>query len=294
MARSLTRWTILALATAAASTASAQDVKKDIPGASPAEFKPYTEQVPRYLVRIEMLPVTGGKATVTLGIDKKPVEIKDFWMAKCEVPWDAFNVFRHSKDLTPEERDADNSRKHHLRSRPSFPVDNPDRGFGQDQQPALSVAFNAARVYCEYLTKHTGRKYRLPTEAEFEYAARAGRDVVPADALKEEAWSRETSPTEAWVDGAPRPVGTSLANPWGFHDLLGNVAEWTLSVEEGKPPILRGGSYKTASKVLSPAFRQPYSAKWQERDCQDPKSVWWLSDGDFVGFRVVREREDGK
>jgi formylglycine-generating enzyme required for sulfatase activity len=287
MIRSIAAAAVVALAS---SLTFAQDAKKDIPGASPAEFKPYTEQIPKYLVRIDMLPVKGGKTLVTLGTDRKEVEVKDFWMARCEIAWDSYNVFRYSKDLTQEERDADNSKPHHLRSRPSFPVDNPDRGFGQDQQPALSIAFNSARVYCEYLTKHTGRKYRLPTEAEFEYAARAGRNEVPADALKDETWNKDNSVTEVFVDGAPRPIGTSKANPWGFHDMLGNVAEWTLSVEEGQPPVLRGGSYKTVAKMLNPGFRQTYSAKWQERDCQDPKSVWWLSDGEFIGFRIVRER----
>lgn len=283
---------------AAAGLAVGQEVRKEPAGASAKEFGRYVEEVPKYFVKIEMVPVKGGKF-VMASIEKegKPaeVEVKDFWMAKTEVTWDSFDVFRKGLDLTPEERERDERlgwRQRHLRARPEFPEDNPDRGFGHSGYAVISVTHHNATRYCEWLSRQTGRKYRLPTEAEFEYAARAGREKELTEAeLAKEAWTRENSPTDEVIDGTPHPVGKLAANPWGLHDLLGNVAEWTIPPAGVTVPAARGGSFKSAAKVLRFGYRQPYSPRWQLRDPEEPKNTWWLSDGEMIGFRVVRERE---
>jgi formylglycine-generating enzyme required for sulfatase activity len=280
---------------AAASVSFAQEAKKDVPGATPAEFKPYVEAMPRYFVKIEMIPVKGGKTTVTLPSGPRAEEVKDLWVGKFEIRWDDYDVYRKSEDQTPEERAKDDAfpkDKGHLRSRPSRPQDNPDRGYGHSAFAANSVAFRGANDYCKWLTEKTGRHYRLPTEAEFEYLLRAGKDDRPNPdellgiaRLKENAFNG--------VELVPHAAGKAAPNAWGLCDLYGNLAEWCTPLE-GELPVLRGGSFKTSAKTAHPGYRQPYNPKWQDRDSQDPKSVWWMSDGDFIGFRVIREREGKK
>jgi formylglycine-generating enzyme required for sulfatase activity len=263
-------------------------------GASAKVFGRYVEEVPKYSVKIEMVPVSGGKF-VMAPVEKegKPAEVgvKDFWMAKTELTWDSFDSFRKGEDLTQEEQEKiDQSGR--WRTRPDRPEENPDRGYGHQGFAVISVTYETARVYCEWLSKHTGRKYRLPTEAEFEYAARAGRaEPLTEDGLLREAWLAENAWTDEAPDGTPHPVGRRAANPWGLHDLLGNVAEWTIPPAGVDPPAARGGSFKSSVKRVGYGYRQPMSARWQARDAMEPKSRWWLTDGDMIGFRVVRVRE---
>ncbi|HSF46587.1 MAG TPA: SUMF1/EgtB/PvdO family nonheme iron enzyme, partial [Chitinophagaceae bacterium] len=101
-------------------------------------------------------------------------------------------------------------------------------------------------------------------------------------------------------------VGQKKPNPWGLYDILGNVSEWTLDqytvsyfdsaasadpmMKPGSryPRSIRGGSYLDDASLLRSASRQHSEADWNIRDPQYPKSRWWLTDGMFVGFRVVR------
>jgi formylglycine-generating enzyme required for sulfatase activity len=296
MIRTLAALTILSAATASVCLADEPLAKKEIPGATAAEFKPYVEAMPKYFVKIEMVPVKGGKTIVTLPAGPRTEEIKDLWVAKCEIRWDDYDVFRRSEDQTQAQRDADDKfgkNEGHLRTRPSKPNDNPDRGYGHAGFAVNSVAFRGAKDYCKWLSDQTGRTYRLPTEAEFEYLLRAGKADNPTpDELLGQARIKENS--DNGNGEVPQPVGQFPANPLGLHDLYGNLAEWCTPLE-GDLPVVRGGSFKTAVKILNPGYRQPHNVKkWQDRDSQDPKSVWWLSDGDFIGFRVVRDREEKK
>jgi formylglycine-generating enzyme required for sulfatase activity len=267
-------------------------------GARPAEFGRYVEAVPKYFVKMEMVPVKGGKFTMA-PIEKEgkaaEVEVKDLWMAKTEVPWEAFDVFRRASDLTPAELDREHRvdwKEQHRRQRPTRPSYDVGFGYGYQGYAVIGVTYHSATKYCEWLSQQTGRRYRLPTEAEFEYAAKAGRekDLVEAELLRE-AWVVENSVRDGETDPRPSAVGKLAANAWGLHDLLGNVAEWTIPPEGVTTPAARGGSFKSSAKRVTFAQRQPFSPRWQDRDPKDPKDHWWLTDGDMIGFRVVRERE---
>jgi formylglycine-generating enzyme required for sulfatase activity len=168
----------------------------------------------------------------------------------------------------------------------------------------------AAVKFCEWLSAMTGHFYRLPTEAEWEYACRAGTDTAYSfgddpSQLSDYAWYKENSQDKY------QKVGTKKANPWGLYDMHGNVAEWTLDQyvptvyrnrtqgetnpltvgEKVYPKAVRGGSWMDSPNRLRSAARRPSSKKWKKRDPQIPKSKWWHTDAPFVGFRIVRPLE---
>ena len=127
----------------------------------------------------------------------------------------------------------------------------------------------------------TGKKYRLPTEAEWEHACRAGAAAAKPQDLQANAWVWENGEDQA------HPVGKKTPNAWGLYDMLGNVMEWCQGVD-GKP-VARGGSFIDKAADVSCSTRTHQTPDWQAADAQLPKSKWWLSDGPFVGLRVVRE-----
>jgi formylglycine-generating enzyme required for sulfatase activity len=88
-------------------------------------------------------------------------------------------------------------------------------------------------------------------------------------------------------EGRAHAVGTKAPDALGLVDLFGNAAEWVLA-PDGKR-VTRGGSFRDAPATITPAARAAPTDAWNERDPQIPSSRWWLSDGPFVGFRVVRE-----
>ncbi|MFM7102275.1 MAG: formylglycine-generating enzyme family protein, partial [Verrucomicrobiota bacterium] len=188
-------------------------------------------------------------------------------------------------------------------SRPTKPYVEMSFGMGKKGYPAISMTHYAAITYCKWLSAKTGHFYRLPTEAEWEYAARAGSKTRysfgddPAQ-LPDYGWFVDNS------DGKYQPVGRKKANPWGLHDMHGNVAEWVLDayvdrydkvgpVEfvPGKteyPHVARGGSWDDDAGQLRGSARRFSDSSWKQRDPQLPKSRWYLTDAQFLGFRVVR------
>lgn len=248
--------------------------------------KSYVQPISNTLVKFEMVYIPGGIYEMpdpTRPGSKRKVVIKSFWMGKTEVTWDEYDVFMYRLD---EIGTKPSSKKGaHAVSRPTKPYGAPDRGFGHHGYPVMSITYYAAEQYCRWLSLKTGRKYRLPTEAEWEYACRAG--VLPAGPIANKAWLNR----HAWFrdnsDEKTHPVATKEPNAWGLYDMLGNVAEWCRGID-GRP-VVRGGSYIDPAEKVHPAARQHQTPEWNASDPQIPKSKWWLPDAPFVGFRVVCE-----
>jgi formylglycine-generating enzyme required for sulfatase activity len=140
-----------------------------------------------------------------------------------------------------------------------------------DEQPVVNVSWNDAVAFCAWLSKREGRRYRLPTEAEWEYACRARTTGTHpweggVEALKDKAW------TGANNRGDAQPVGRLAANAWGFHDMVGNVYEYCSDVFLAKPydpadavdpkgpaqgsqRVVRSVSWETAPLHARSAFR---------------------------------------
>ena len=155
----------------------------------------------------------------------------------------------------------------------------------------LHTTYNAGDKYCLWLSQKTGRKYRLPTEAEWEYACRAGALTHQLDkqAILDVAWCKDNSKNaDADGDETTHQVATKKPNAFGLYDMLGNVGEWCTPMA-GKVPVIRGGTYLVTANDINCGTRTPYVPEWQARDSQDPKSKWWMSDGPFCGFRVICE-----
>ena len=233
-----------------------------------ASTQAYRESIPGTLVTFEMVPVPGG--TVTL--DGKVVKVEPFQIGRTEVTWDMYDVFALALDAKAG-GGAD------AVARPSRPYGAPDYGWGHGGYPAISIAYPAAQAFAKWLSAKTGQKYRLPTEAEWAHAAQLAAKGAPAsDAI-------------AWHDGNAQskthPVATKKPDALGIFDLFGNAAEWVTTGDDTF--VARGGSFRDPATSVGPGARAVQDDSWNARDPQLPKSQWWLSDGPFVGFRLVRE-----
>ncbi len=225
-------------------------------------------------VKFDMVQLPAGKVTIA----GKEVDIKPIWIGKTEVTWDEYDVYWQRLDLTPEQVqkgfDAEN--------RPSKPYAPPDRGFGHAGYPAGSICFAEAQKYVKWLSKATGHKYRLPTEAEWTYACRAGGDgKVDKSKLKDIAWYSANG------EDKTHPVAKMAPNAWGLFDTLGNVAEW--AVRADGVGVACGGSFQDEAPDINSDNHAEYERGWQKDDPQDPKGKSWLSNGAHIGIRVVRE-----
>lgn len=183
--------------------------------------------------------------------------------------------------------------------------------YGSDaEQPAVTMTQYAAKQYSKWLSKLTGIFYRLPSEAEWEYACRAGTVTAyhfgdDASLLDQYAWHADNS------DEVLHAVGTKKPNPWGLYDIYGNVAEWVLDAHdpagypadekglsvdriawplEPFPRAIRGGSWESDFTECRSASRLGSSdEEWKEEDPNLPKSPWWFTTDPArgIGFRLV-------
>lgn len=306
-------------------------------------FEDFTETVPGTSASIRMIAVPGG--TFMMGSpDNEPfrredegpqrtVTVSDFFMAETEVTWDQYWAF-YSETMSeghtpPEKVYANNSRPDvDAVSGPTPPFGSPDQGWGMGDRPAITMTWYAAKTFCQWLSLKTGKKYRLPTEAEWEYAARGG---------SQSAYSFPGSPkkysSKGWLKGIFKPDTTYIAslaiyelnsdgqtaepsavrdNPFGLKNMYGNVMEYCednysakayeqlqdgavnpCKVTGGKEHVVRGGSYADdASELRSAARGRTYHDEWLKTDPQNPKSIWWYSDIKGIGFRIVCETPD--
>jgi formylglycine-generating enzyme required for sulfatase activity len=236
-------------------------------------------------------------------------------MGATEVTWDLYHVFMLKRDqerraegegaTVPQDAWAD------AVSRPTppyVPMDFQMSEGGTEGYPAICMTQHAARQFTKWLSMKTGRFYRLPTEAEWEYACRAGSTGAysfgddPA-ALADHAWYFDNAGERYHRVAEKRP------NAFGLYDMHGNVAEWVLdrhdpgfygSHGDGPvkaplawpgtlyPRVVRGGSWDDDPERLRSAARRGSHEGWKVQDPQMPKSIWYHTDARWVGFRVVR------
>ncbi len=274
---------------------------------SAQDFKKYTYTHPGTALSFTMVAVPGGKFTIGSNTKNRPedespqktVEVSPFWMGEKEVTFAEWDVFFKDQEI-PQGKKVDGI------TRPTTPYIDLTKGMGrQPQQPVNSMSQLAAMMYCRWLYHKTGVFYRLPTEAEWEYACKAGsksdypKGTDPSK-LQEYALFSDNSGGRYHATGSKKP------NAFGLYDMLGNLAEWTIDQYlpeyyasiTSKDPItkpgskyprtVRGGSFSDQATDLRCTIRIPSDPDWNRNDPQVPKSNWWLTDGGFVGFRIVR------
>jgi sulfatase modifying factor 1 len=314
---------------------------------SPAEvkgFNNYTERIPKSPVSFNMLAIPGGKYKMGSPADEpfrkedegpvREVEISPFFMAEIEVTWDEYLAFYVQTAAEGRSTDTEGIRNKKTTETDAIsgatpPYGQPDQGWGLGKRPAISFSFHAAETYCKWLSSVTGKTYRLPTEAEWEYACRAGTNgpyFFPGDpkkfektGLKAKFSKNDTAVINSFVvyqGNSPAKTQTPdkvIPNPFGLRNMAGNVAEFCSDwyqpdayskyppgiitdpkgPETGTEHVVRGGSYLSTAGLLRSASREPTrTTAWLKTDPQIPKSIWWYSDCFFVGFRVVCEYDD--
>jgi len=142
-----------------------------------------------------------------------------FDIGKTEVTVAQFRAFVKATGYEKSGWKPDRRCSDHMGTVENQPCRNPEFKL-TDSHPIARVDFNDAKAFCEWLSKQTGQSFRLPTEAEWEYACRAGTAGDYAGDIEQMAWFNATS------DGLPHPVAQKKPNPWGLYDMHGNVREW--------------------------------------------------------------------
>ena len=273
----------------------------------------YLQKIEGTKLSFEMKAIPGGSflmGNATGNPDEKPVhqvKIDPFWMSKLEVTWDIFEPFLY-KDYEIENNLTPISSQVDAVTRPTKPYLDMTFGMGKQNHPAIAMTQYNAIQFCKWLYVRTGVFYRLPTEAEWEYACRAGSKTNyyfgnEEKNLGDYGWFAANS------DKKTQEVGLKKPNNWGLYDMHGNVAEWTYDqylpdfyAQLGKgevknpvatadklyPLVIRGGAYEDDAKALRSAARRASEPAWKQMDPQIPKSNWWFPEAPFVGIRLVR------
>jgi formylglycine-generating enzyme required for sulfatase activity len=272
------------------------------------------------------------------------VKVEPLWIGKCEVTWAEYQSFMAMYDVFKKLQllaanaaetngDADATAQWRLvhshawkgdveeewdvdavtSATPLYDASFTYAAGEEANQPAVTMTQFAARQYTKWLSGITGREYRLPTEAEWEYAARAGSSTAysfgdDGAELGDYGWFDENA------DYQTHPVGEKKPNAWGLFDMHGNVAEWTLDqyhedtyaklgagpVEAAAavrwptrifPRVIRGGSWLLpASQARSAARFKSEEQEWKLSDPNIPLSPWWFTEeaATGVGMRIVR------
>jgi len=302
-------------------------------------FENFSEQIPNSAISFRMIALKGG--TFKMGSpeqepyrkkDESPVRsvsVSPFFMGEVEVTWDEYWTFfaatmsegRVDPNLVMER----NANKPDAITGPTPPFGIPDQGWGSGKRPAITMTHYGASTYCQWLSKVSGKHYRLPTEAEWEFACKASTETpyfFPGDpkkltqkSLRSKILGVDTTLINSYVvyllnsHGKTQEPSFVKANPFGLKNTLGNVMEYCsdwyaedayaktgATVTNPKGPlegtehVVRGGNYASDAKDLRSAARDfTKTADWLKTDPQQPKSIWWYSDIKGIGFRVVCE-----
>jgi formylglycine-generating enzyme len=306
-------------------------------------FNSFTEKIPKSSVAFNMIAIPGGKFKMGSPetepfrkADEGPVrvvEVSPFFMAEVEVTWDEYLAFYVQTSAEGRSSDTEGLRKRQLTesgvdaiSGATPPYGQPDQGWGLGQRPAISFSYHAAETYCRWMSMVTGKTYRLPTEAEWEYACRGGTTgpyffqgdprKFEKSGLKAKLSRNDTAVINTYVvykGNSPSKTQTPdfvKSNPYGLKNMPGNVAEFcsdwyqpdTYSKypagtikdpkgpESGNEHVIRGGTFMSPAGLVRSAARDfTRTEAWLRTDPQMPKSIWWYSDCFNVGFRVVCE-----
>ncbi len=294
------------------------------PGAVNDGFVAYTQKIPTSDLSFDMLPIKGG--TFVMGSPANDpnrskeehlahkVQVSDIWMGKYELTWDEYELWMLNLDKDNREyKKLETTEADELSdgvTKPTAPYTDMTFGMGKSGYPAICMTQLSAKMYSMWLSARTGKFYRLPTEAEWEYACKAGTDTAYSFGNDKSELSKHS-----WHLGNSRfkyqKVGQKPANPWGLHDMHGNVWEWVL--DQYAPPadkaptklmvnplvapntlyprLVKGGSWDDGSARHRSAARMGSNLAWKQQDPQLPQSVWYHTDAIFVGFRLVRPRE---
>lgn len=321
-----------AAAPAAPAQAQPAQAQPAAPPASADDMKPFTQSVPGSDVSFDLVPIPGGtfkmgspESEKDRGEDEGPqveVAIEPFYMGKHEVTQVEYDLFLQNYarigalGAAAQQIPADK-----LADAVTYPTPMWIQEAGPILQrmgqgggyPAVIMSQSAARQYTKWLSKKTGRFYRLPSEAEWEYACRAGTNTAyhfgdDPGQLGDYAWYYDN----AELDGehAYRKVGQKKPNPWGLYDMHGNVAELVLDAykKDGYGPLAgkpvkwsdainwptkqyprtaRGGGYESDAEDLRAARRHELKGTVNNKDPQIPRSPHWYSEGFWIGLRVI-------
>lgn len=306
-------------------------------------FENFIETIPGTAASISMIAVPGGEFTIGSPEDEpfrednegpqRRVRISPFFMGEVEVTWDQFWAF-YSETMSegrtpPAVIYANNSRDDiDAVSGPTPPFGLPDQGWGMGSRPAITMTHYSAQTFCQWLSLKTGKKYRLPTEAEWEYAARGGTQTpyffegnprkLSNEGFLKDIFKPDTTGIDSHViyvnnsDNRSQEPSETRPNPFGLKNMLGNVMEYCedwyaedsyesitdgeldpRGPSEGTEHVVRGGHYNSdAADLRSAARSHTEHDDWLKTDPQNPKSIWWYSDVKGIGFRVVCEVPD--
>jgi formylglycine-generating enzyme len=305
------------------------------------KFESFTEKIPGTTVAFDMVAIPEG--TFNMGSpDNEPlrkgdegpvrkVKVSKFWMGKIEVSWNEYLAFfQATASQGRTEGQVITNKKVDAITGPTPPWGAPDQGWGKGTRPAITMSWRAANTYCEWLTKVTGKKYRLPTEAEWEYACR-GNTTTPyffdgdpkkftSKGILKKVFGPDTTNINSHIvymensSSKTKDPGSVKENPFGLKNMTGNIAEFCSDFyspdayktgaalvinpkgpESGQEHVIRGGSFKSDAKDVRSAARDfTKTQAWLSTDPQMPKSIWWYSDCIDNGFRVVCEADSLK
>jgi len=292
------------------------------PGEAEELPKKYTETIKGTDLSFEMVLIPGGKFKMGSpdteqgrNDDEGPlheVEIAPFYLCTTETRIELFIKY-YEETVRPKEKNEEmNEKDLDAVTGPTPVYGDLTMGWGTGGRPAIAMTWKNAMNFCRWLSEKTGKKYRLPTEAEWEYACRAGTTTAyffgdDPSKLDEYAWY------EANSDECTHPVAQKKPNPWGLYDMLGNVREWVYDFydpdyykqfangklarnptgpERGTVHVARGGAWDSPAEELRSAARGHEEDWWRFFDPQWPKSKWWLPKCGFIGFRVARSIEN--